>query len=114
MILTAIGKGGGAGALYPEFVGRRALLVGYGTGPAAYVSGAADPVTLNLPNYYIDAICGPAISVDGTYAVVARPSGTGARQTWSLYWYNFPAWTAASSGNLSGEQVQLAAFVGQF
>ena len=87
MILTAIGKGTGAGALYPEFVGRRALFAGSGNGPASYVPGTGDLVTLNLPSYYIDALIGGATSVSGKYAVYADPTGTGARQDWYLRWY---------------------------
>jgi hypothetical protein len=113
MILTALGKGTGAGPLYPEFVGRRGLFVGIGTGPTAYVAGAADSVTLALPNYYIDALCGGVMSTDGsTYAIVG-PSGSGTRQTWNLYYY-VASTGARASGNLSTMTFQIAAFVGQF
>lgn len=119
MILTALGKGAGAGALYPEFIGRRGLFVGIGTGPASYVAGTADPISLAIPNYYIDAVAGGVTSVSGKYVVYAQPSGTGTRQTWGLRWFIALASAGtvgqeANSANLSAEQVQLALFVGQF
>lgn len=95
MILTAIGKGTGAGPLYPEFAGRRGLFVGSGTGPTSYVSGTGDLVTLNLPNYYIDALIGGEVSISKNYVVYADPTGTGARQQWYLRWF---AATAAAAG----------------
>jgi hypothetical protein len=112
MILTALGKGAGAGALYPEFVGRRGLFVGIGTGPTSYTSGAADPISLALPNYYIDAVCGGVMSTDGTIFAIAGPSGSGTRQTWNLYYYL--AAGGQASGNLSTKTFQIAALVGQF
>jgi hypothetical protein len=114
MILTAIGKGANAGALYPEFVGRRALFVGSGTGPTLYNSTTGDVVTLAVPNYYIDAIPGGVQTVSGTYWVQPRPSGTGARQTWALHWFVTSTGAEAGAINLSAESVQLGAFVGQF
>ena len=114
MILTALGKGTGAGPLYPEFVGRRALFVGSGTGPSSYTTGG-DPVTLNLPNYYIDFLCGGVATTDGDYWVVAVPSGAGTRQTWSVIWYTIGTITqVAATTNLSAHTLQRAAFVGQF
>jgi hypothetical protein len=120
MVLTAIVKGSGAGPLYPDFIGRRATFVGYGTGPASYVSGTGDLVTLPLPSYYIDALLGGVTSVSGKYLVYPAPAGTGARQQWYLRWF----YALASAGtvgtevtsttNLSGESVQLGALVGQF
>ncbi len=110
MILAAMGKGGGGGALYPDFVGRRALFVGNGTGPAN--STAADPVSLALPNYYIDAILGGA-STDGTYYVVGVPNGVGPRATWSLYYYATSN-SAKQTGNLTTETFVVSAIVGQF
>ncbi len=87
MILTAIGKGTGAGPLYPEFVGRRGLFVGSGTGPTAYVAGTGDLVTLNLSNYYIDALIGGEESISKNYVVYANPTGIGVRQQWYLRWF---------------------------
>jgi hypothetical protein len=109
MILTGIGNK----ALYPDFVGRRALFVGFGNGPSSYTAGAGDPVTLNLPNYYIDALCGGVMSTDGTTYAMAGPSGSGVRQTWNLYYYVASS-GAQASGNLSAKVFQIGAFVGQF
>ena len=111
MILTGIGNK----ALYPDFVGRRAIFVGFGTGPALYSQTAGDVVSLNLPNYYIDAIGGAVSTVSGTYYVRPRPAGTGVRQAWTLDWF-VTATNAkvANAVNLSAEQVQLGVFCGQF
>jgi hypothetical protein len=114
MILTALGKGTGGGPLYPEFVGRRGLFVGSGTGPATYNPVTGDVVTLALPSYYIDAIPGGVQTVSGTYWVQPRPSGTGVRQTWSLHWFITATGAEVGAINLSAESVQLGAFVGQF
>jgi len=83
MVLTGIGNKG----LYPDFIGRRALLVGSGTGPVSYVLGTGDLVTLNLSNYYIDVLLGGATSVSKNYVVNATPTGTGVRQKWYLRWF---------------------------
>ncbi len=111
MILTGIGNK----ALYPDFVGRRAIFVGSGTGPASYSQTTGDPVSLSLQNYYIDAIPGGVQSVSGTYWVQPRPAGTGVRQAWSLHWFvTATGAEVAAAVNLSAESVQLGAFVGQF
>lgn len=87
MILTAIGRNTGASALYPEFAGRRGLFVGSGSGPVSYVAGTGDPVTLALPNYYIDALVGGVESVSKNYVVYAGPTAIGTRQPWYLRWF---------------------------
>jgi len=87
MILTALGKGTGAGPLYPEFVGRRGTFVGNGTGPASYVPVTGDPVTLALPNYYIDALCDGVESTDGKYNLQVYPAASGTRQQWYARWF---------------------------
>ncbi len=116
MILTGIGNK----ALYPDFVGRRALFVGFGNGPTSYVLGTGDLVTLSLPNYYIDVLLGGVTSVSGKYIVYPDPVGTGTRQQWYLRWFyatNPPGTVGtevANATNLSGESVQLGAMVGQF
>ena len=111
MILTSIGNKG----LYPEFVGRRALWVGSGPGPASYSQATGDVVTLAIPNYYIDAIAGRAERVSGNYYVRPRPSGAGARQTWSRHWYDASTNAEVSDAtDLSGETIQLGVFCGQF
>ena len=114
MILTALGKGTGGGPLYPEVVGRRGLFVGTGTGPATYSASTGDAVTLALPNYYIDAICGGFMSTDGSIFALAGPTGTGTRQTWNLYYYVASTGAQASGTAVAGKVFQIAALVGQF
>lgn len=115
MILTAISQGASAGPLYPDFVGRRALFVGSGSGPNPYVQATGDPVSLNVPNWYIDAICGGVMSTDRTTIAVAGPGGTGTRQTWSLFYVVASTGAPVANGvDLSAKQFQIGAFVGQF
>jgi len=110
MILALIGKG-----LYPEFVGRRALIVGSATGPSSYSQTTGDVVSLTLLNYYIDAIAGVVQTVSGTYFVRFRPAGTGPRQAWSAHWYVTSSGAEVGNAtNLSAESIQVGAFVGQF
>lgn len=114
MILTAMGKGSGGGALYPDFVGRRALFVGNGTGPAVSSNTVGDPLTLNLMNYYIDAVLDGA-STDGTTFLQAYPNSAGPRMTWTVFYYSAAAPTAPLNGsNLSGKTFVVSAIVGQF
>jgi hypothetical protein len=109
---------------YPDFVGKRATFVGWGNGPASYsqytagIAPAAgtggDPISLPLPNYYIDAASG-GMSVSGTYYARATSSGVGPRQTWKLVWY--VAGTnaqVAAAVNLSAEQIQIGGNCGQY
>jgi hypothetical protein len=103
--------------LYPDFVGRRAIIVGNGTGPALYVTGG-DTVTLNLPNYYIDALAGEVLTVSGNYYVRPIPSAVGPRAVWKLKWYYATGASAntevTASTVLSSEQLQIGGFCGQF
>jgi hypothetical protein len=111
---------------YPDFVGKRATFVGYGSGPASYVQYTAatapaagsggDPLTLPLPNYYIDSVDSSGQStVSGTYYVRMATSGVGPRQKWALIWY-VTATNAqvAAAVNLSAEQVQIGGKCGQY
>lgn len=114
MILTAMGKGGSGGALYPDAVGRRALFVGSGAGPTLTSNTTGDAVSLAIPSYYVDAILAGA-STDGTYFVQAVPNGIGPRATWSLFYYLVSGPTAPSNGvNLSSKTFVISAIVGQF
>jgi hypothetical protein len=101
--------------LYPDFVGRRMIFAGDGTGPASYVAGG-DPVTLANPRLYIDYLSSGSLSNGaGTYYVQAIKSGTGSRQTWKYKWYttsNATEVTAAT--NLSAASVPVGGFCGQF
>jgi hypothetical protein len=109
MILQAMGKGGGGGALYPEFIGRRGVFVGSGAGPTS--AATADAVSVAVPNYYIDSVLGGA-STDGNYYVVGFPNGVGPRATWSLLYYNTSG--TRQTGNLSGSTFVVTTMVGQF
>jgi hypothetical protein len=114
MILTPIGKGGGGGPLYPDFVGKRAIFVGSGLGPATASSTVGDPVSLDLPNYYIDSILSGA-STDGTYLIEGVPNSVGPRATWSLFYYAVSAPTAPYAGTaLATKTFVISAFVGQY
>lgn len=110
MILTAMGQGKNSGPMYPDFVGKRALFVGNGAGPTNATN--ADPVSLALTNYYIDAVLGGG-SISGTYYVEATPNGVGPRATWSLTYYAVSN-GAKQTGNLSAETFVISAFVGQY
>lgn len=100
---------------YPDFVGKRAIFVGYGSGPASYNSTTGDPVAMPLPNWYIDMIDGGANTVSGTYFVRAQPAGTGARQAWALFWYATSNATPVNNAtNLSAEKIQIGGKCGQY
>jgi hypothetical protein len=100
---------------YPDFVGKRATFVGFGTGPTSYSQTTGDVVSLPLPNYYIDAIGGAPLSVSGTYYVRAQPAGTGARQAWTLHWYVTSTNNeVAAAVNLSAEKIQIPGNCGQY
>jgi hypothetical protein len=100
---------------YPDYVGRRATFVGYGTGPASYSQATFDPLTIPLPNWYIDAVGSSVNSVSGTYYVRSQPAGIGARQAWVLVWY-VTATNAqvANAVNLSAEKIQIGGNCGQY
>lgn len=116
MVITALGQGTAASALYPEFVGRRGIFVGTSAGgPASYSQTTGDPVTLSKTPYYIDAFAGDALTVSGTYVVRFRPAATGVRQSWTAFW--FVAATGLPVANatvLSAERIQVGIFGGQF
>lgn len=100
--------------LYPDFVGRRMIFAGSGNGPASYTTGG-DPVTLSNPRLYIDALQGGVATTDGTYWVVAVPSGPLPRQTWKFLWYPIGTITQPAAGtNLSSKVIDVAGFCGQF
>jgi hypothetical protein len=113
MIITAMGKGGGGGPLYPDFVGRRSIFVGSGVGPASPSATVGDPITLALPNYYIDAIL-EGSSTDGSTFIQAFPNGVGPRATWSCFYYSKATPTAPITTNLATTTFVVSAFVGQF
>jgi hypothetical protein len=114
MILTMVNG-------YPDYIGYRQAFAGYGTGPASYVTGG-DPVTLQNNRRFIDVLFGGVLSVSKNYYVLAFPSASGERITWSVMWLYAPGNTVggtantqvAAAANLSGETVQLGGFCGQW
>jgi hypothetical protein len=113
MILTAMGRGTAASALYPDFVGRRALFVGNGPGPAVSSRTVGDIVSLALPNYYIDAVLDGA-STDGLYYIQAFPTAVGPRASWSVFYFTSAGAQVTNATNLSGSTFVISAIVGQF
>ena len=100
--------------LYPDFVGRRMIFAGDGTGPASYVTGG-DPVTLSNPRLYIDIIDGGLSNGAGTYYVQPIKSGVGFRQTWKFKWFvTATAAEVAPGTNLSTSSIPVGGFCGQF
>jgi len=116
MVITALGSGTAASNLYPEYVGRRGIFVGIGTGgPVSYSQTTQDPVTVALNPYYIDAFAGDALTVSGTYIVRFKPAATGTRQAWTAVWYVAATGAqVAAAVNLSAEKIQVGFFGGQF
>lgn len=116
MVITALGSGTAASNLYPEFVGRRGIFVGIGTGgPVSYSQTTQDPISIAQNPYYIDAFAGDALTVSGTYIVRFKAAATGVRQAWTAVWY--VAATGAqvtATTNLSAEKIQVGFFGGQF
>jgi hypothetical protein len=102
---------------YPDFVGKRQIFAGSGTGPVLYNATTGDVLTLSNPRLYIDAVFGGIQTVGGTYILYPRISAVGERQTWSLHWYVAATGaevTTVSATNLSAVQVQLGGFCGQY
>jgi hypothetical protein len=99
---------------YPDFVGKRAIFVGWENGPKSYSQTTGDIITLPMPNYYIDAIVGGINSVGGVYQVRAQPVGVGPRQQWALFWYLAVGTSVTNGTDLSAIQIQLSGFCGQY
>ena len=100
---------------YPDFVGKRATFVGFGTGPASYSQTTGDVIQFPLTNWYIDAINGSPMTVSGTYFVRPQPAGTGARQAWTLHWFVTSSGNEVGNAtNLSAEKLQIGGAVGQY
>lgn len=101
---------------YPDVVGRRAIWSGSGSGPTSYSGGTSggDSIT-GLPfQFYIDSIFS-AVSVSGTYLVVAQRSAVGARATFKLRWFTMSGMTEVTNAtNLSAEKVNLSGFGGKY
>lgn len=67
--------------LYPDFIGKRSVFAGIGTGPANYTTQVGDPVSLNISPFYIDSMWG-GLDTSGTYKVEFYSKSTGTRQQW--------------------------------
>jgi hypothetical protein len=108
---------------YPDAIGRRKLVVGFGTGPTSYVGGVAGGDALTgLPfQWYSDCLLnGPIISVSGNFVAIAQYSGVGGRQTIKLRYFAFAATSPAigaevsNTTNLSAEKFQVALLGGLY
>lgn len=120
---------------YPDNIGRRHAWVGFGTGPTSYQQATKDIIFFPRQTFYIDAIIpalsyNPTTGVIGTYIVYGVPaplgplapngvaagvSGVGPRLVWALKWCLASSGAEVANGtNLSGQQVQLAGFGGQY
>lgn len=107
MILTLL-KG------YPDLIGRRQAMVGYGSGPASYSQTTGD--VISIPGYerYIDSVLSISQDPTGTYIGQARPSAVGARATWSIHWYVVATGVEVANGvNLSAYNLQIPLFTGE-
>ena len=82
---------------YPDLIGRRAVFVGTGVGPAVYNSTTGDIIT--IPGKYIDIVLEVPQDPTGAYYAVARPSFAGPRATWALHY--FPSTSASEVANNS-------------
>ncbi len=101
---------------YPDYIGKRQAICGYGTGPKSYVQAASGGDQVVQPRFqnYFDVLF-PAMSLSGTYIVYPFPKAKGARQTWALMWVTRTTGAeVAASTDLSGETVQLGGFSGDF
>lgn len=99
---------------YPDLIGKREAWVGYAAGPKSYSQTTKDAVNFPVFQGYVDAI-NPAYSVSGTYLVLFKPSGTGARPTWKAVWYTASGMTEVTTAvDLSGEKVQISGNSGKY
>jgi hypothetical protein len=78
--------------LFPDFIGKRSVFVGVGTGPASYTTGTGDPVTVNINPFFIDSVSGGILDTSGTYIVTFYSKSTGTRQNW------YARYTVAATG----------------
>ena len=96
------------------------------TGPASYTTGGETIGTINNMTGMalnaaglstIDAVLVVGVSVSGNYWVLAQPSGTGSRKTFTLLWFTATAGVPSlnqvtAATNLSAETVRLV-YVGR-
>ena len=108
---------------YPDAIGRRKVICGFGIGPTSYTGGVTggDAIT-GLPfQWYTDAILNsPILSVSGNFIAIAQFSGVGARQVIKLRYFVFQATSpaigaeVANAVNLSAEKFQVALLGGLY
>jgi len=113
MIITPMGKGGNGGQLYPDFVGKRAIFTGYGTGPVSSSNTVGDVLSVALPSYYVDAFLDGA-SIDGLYTVIGFPTAITPRSPINLFYYTKAGAQVTPGTNLSGSTFMISCFVGQY
>jgi hypothetical protein len=70
---------------YPDYVGKRFIFAGYGTGPVSYLA-TGDPIVLPRYDNYIDTAF-PALTLSGNYEVRFAPSTSGSRAIQSAFWF---------------------------
>lgn len=80
---------------YPDYVGKRFIWAGFGTGPASYVNGTGDPLQIPRFQNYIDLVI-EALSASGNYIVAGLATSVGPRLTWNLIWKFSSTGTVAS------------------
>lgn len=116
MQISMLSTPGSNNGLYPDFIGKRSVFVGTGTGPATYNSTTGDPVTVNFSPFYIDLLFGGILDTTGAIFAIAKPAGTGTRQTWALFYYTAStgAPVANNSTAVAGKVFQLGGIGGQF
>lgn len=99
---------------YPDKVGRRQIIAGYGIGPASYSQTTGD--VLQAPQFqnYIDSLF-ISESVSGTYYARPRPANQGPRQAWQIRYYVVATNAeVANAVNLSAEKFIVSGFGGTY
>jgi hypothetical protein len=101
---------------YPDFVGRRQILCGYGTGPKSNVQLASGGDVVTIPTFkQVVDILFPALTLSGTYIAYPFPTATGPRKTWAIKWVTASSGAEVGAGvDLSGESIQLGGFGGVY
>jgi hypothetical protein len=115
MQLTMLNTPGSIAGLYPDFVGKRSIFVGTGTGPASYNATTGDPVTLSVNPFYIDVLFGGVMDTSGVYIAIAKPAASGVRQSWALFYIVASTGLPYAGGaGVSGKIFQIGGIGGQF
>jgi hypothetical protein len=104
---------------YPDYVGKRFIWAGSGSGPASYVNTgtngtSGDPLIFPRFQNYIDTANGD-FTVSGTYYVHAQQASVAGRPAWRLRWYVSATNAEVANGvNLSAEQLIVGGFGGVY